>query len=1276
MKQRQTLLLLLCWLATVSLAQAQKVAVTIKGRVVHAETNAPVAKVNVFLSGTTIGTSTDASGNYTIQDSIPKGNYSLVFSHIEYDTDAQAVKVVKSQTFEFDMLMVPKKTTLNEVSVSAKKDRKWQKQLERFQREFIGTSSNAFNCKIVNPWILNFTEKGDTLLASSNGELEIENRTLGYKVYCLVENFKNLTYYTVYKGYYRFEALKAKNKRQEKKWQTKRTAAFNGSFRHFICALLYERVAKEGFEVYTTPQSPEVSRDIKLYNIDPKKLYKQDAKGNTIVVPEFLRVIYNLEREETGYLKWKSKHTRNNTSISVSGSNQKVRPQGSWLSIAGNRLKVSSLGLVMDDPTKVRSVGYWGWERVGDMLPSDFFPDKLMQAIKVSRTQSTKKLQLYTETHPQEKVYLHQDKGYYAVGDTLWLSGYVVNAWTHAPSNLSKILHVELIDERNQVKQALKLFNDKGKAVGEFVINSKHAPGMYRLRAYTTLMKDADPSFFFNRQFEIGRMTKKDISATLSYQSKADHTQETVSYDLKLDDNVKQRLLNQSLKLVVKGNEKTYGKQVVTIDESGKIKGQVKIPTTEKAPYVALEAKASVGNEKFSQRFHIPIHSYQKRLMFFPEGGEMVANIPNYIAFKAIDPQGKGSDVKGIIVDGDGKTVANFESTHLGMGKFKFVPQKDQIYTAQINLGNQTSQTFALPKVKEKGLIMHVADVSEDIISVTIRTSDKKIKGFRLIGHSRGNPVYTMAGKLKRYKPNTIKILKSSLPAGIMHFTLFNEQFVPHSERLVFVKKRDELHVEANFEKDSYATREKVTLKLETGSSKYKNSLAYLSVSVTDMDMVQKTPQQTHILSYLLLTSDLKGYIENPNFYFKDNQAPTRQAADLLMMTQGWRRFNWQQVFDNNQSAPEQIQKRGFSVSGTMTNSFDKPLADGTVTLIAKNFFKSVKTDKNGRFSFDNLMMIDGTKLMLKGTNKKGKSKVQLVLDKPKDEATVKVSPLKDYPRLLPAVASKAENYLKNQRKQADLLRTLGINTDEFIELKEVEVKARKIKGREYKKKKGQLYARPNFRLDVASSQADVSAATNFLSYIRGKIPGIQIGPNIQNGKVGIFYRGSNRSTMNGKKDIMYLLNGAPTTIEALMNLPIQQIDYIDMISSSRAVMYGAEAVNGVMAVYLKENVKSNNTRTNKKAPGVLNFTFAGGYHIARQFYVPPYDNEAFVKQDIPDLRSTIYWNPYIKTKNEEATISFYNADAASTYKVVIEGISTKGEIGRKVYYYTVKGKE
>jgi hypothetical protein len=122
--------------------------------------------------------------------------------------------------------------------------------------------------------------------------------------------------------------------------------------------------------------------------------------------------------------------------------------------------------------------------------------------------------------------------------------------------------------------------------------------------------------------------------------------------------------------------------------------------------------------------------------------------------------------------------------------------------------------------------------------------------------------------------------------------------------------------------------------------------------------------------------------------------------------------------------------------------------------------------------------------------------------------------------------------------------------------------------------------------------------------------------------------------------------------------------------------MYGSEAVNGVMAVYLKENVTPANTRSNKKAPGVLNFTFAGGYHIARQFYVPPYGNEAYVKKDIPDLRSTIYWNPYIKTKNEEATISFYNADAASTYKVVIEGISTKGEVGRKVYYYTVKGKE
>lgn len=1276
MRKIQPLLLLLCMVASTALVHAQKVAVTIRGRVVHAETNAPIAKVNVFLSGTTIGAATDASGNYTIQDSIPKGNYSLVFSHIEYDTDAQALNVVKSQIFDLNMLLVPKKTTLNEVSVSAKKDRKWQMQLERFKREFIGTSSNAFNCKIANPWVLNFVEKQDTLFASSNGELIIENRTLGYKIHCLVQNFKNITYYTVYKGYYRFEALKPKNKRQEKKWQTKRESAFNGSFRHFVCALLYERVSKEGFEVYSTPQSPEITRNVTLYNVDPKKLYKQDAKGNSLVVPEFLRVIYNLEREETGYTKWKNKHTNNqSTSIAVGGSNQKSRPQGSWLSIAGNQLKVSTLGMIIDDPTKLRSFGYWAWQRVGDMLPSDFFPDKLMQAIKLSKTQSTKKLQLYTKTHPQEKVYLHQDKGYYAVGDTIWLSGYVVDAWTHVPSDLSKILHVELIDEYNQVKQQLKLFNDKGKAVGEFVIDSKYKPGMYRLRAYTTLMKGFDRSFFFNRQFEIGRMTKKDINATLSYKSQANQTQETLNYDLQLERNVKQRLLNQPLEVVIKGNEKTYGKQVVTIDESGKIKGKVNIPSSEKAPYVALEAQAKVDNQVFSQRFHLPVHSYQKRLMFFPEGGDLVANLPNYVAFKAIDPQGKGCDVKGVIVDQEGKTVASFESTHLGMGKFRLIPKKNTTYTAQVTLNNQTTQTFALPPVKEEGLVMHLADVSEDIISISIRTSNKKIKGFRLIGHCRGNPVYTLSGNIKKRTSHVVKILKSSLPAGIVHFTLFDDKFVPHSERLFFVKKRDELYLEANFEKESYTTREKVTLKLETGSTKFKNSLAYLSVSVTDMDMVQKTPEQTHILSYLLLTSDLKGYIENPNFYFKDNKDATRQAADLLMMTQGWRRFNWQEVFGNAPSHASKIKTRGFSVSGTMINSYDKPLADGTVTLIGKNFFKSVKTDENGRFSFDNLMMVDGTKLMLKGTNKKGKSNVKLVLDKPKNQH-LKVEALKDYPRLLPAVASKAENYLKNQRKQADVLRALGINTGEFLELKEIEVKAKKIKGRQYAKKEGQLYARPNFRLEVASSQADVSAATNFLSYIRGKIPGIQIGANEENGKVGIFYRASNRSTMHGKKDIMYLLNGSPTTIEALMNLPVQRIDYIDMISSSRAVMYGSEAVNGVMAVYMKENLASEKAVSNKKAPGVLNFTFAGGYHIARQFYVPPYDNEEYVKKDIPDLRSTIYWNPFIKTQNKEATISFYNADAASTYKVVIEGVSTKGEIGRKVYYYTVKGKE
>lgn len=1250
-------------------ALAQNIPVTIQGLILDAETNLPIKSANVFLSGTTIGASTNAEGKYLIKDSIPRGNYSLVFSHVKYGISTLAIVIQAPQDFTINMLLIPQKSTLDEVTISAKKDRSWERHLKIFKNEFIGTSSTAYNCKILNPWVLSFSKKHDTLYASSSKEIEIENKSLGYKVFCSLKSFYNIGYQTSYKGYYRFQLLKPKNARQEKKWKKRRLRAFNGSLRHFMCALLHERIDKEGFEVYTTTDSPESNSNVPLQYIDPKKLYEQKNNETYISIPDYLKIVYIREREETSYINWRTKATQ----IARTLAKENTRLQSSWLSIQNKRIKVSDLGSLMDDPTKLHSMGYWAWKRVSDMLPSDFFPQDLLQAIQLSKIQTIKQLRQFTQTRPQEKVYLHQDKSYYAVGDTLWLSAYIVDAVHHKPSDLSKILYVDLIGPDNQVKRQLKLYNSQGKAAGDFTINNEFKPGVYRLRAYTKLMTEFNQRFFFHQRFEIGLLSKKEIQANLTYQSKTKAQNEAVNYTLRLKEGFKAQLANKPLKVVVKSSQKTYDTQQLSINAQGELKGTVAIPTTEKDPYIELVAQSSDPQNKFSKSFYIPIHSYQKKMVFFPEGGDLIAGITNHVGFKALTPQGIGGDVEGTIVDNEGTKVASFRSTHLGMGKFKFSPEKGKSYEAVISQPGGTTQAFPLPKVKEQGYTLHISNASSDLTIITIHSSFKRSRSFNLIGHSRGNPVYTMSGKVKRNQAFTAKILKSSLPGGIIHFTLFDQNFAPRCERLAFIRKNNELDIEIHPNKDEYSSNEKVDVNLRVKSFVHDTLPAHLSIAVVNLDMAPNASYQTSILSNLLLTSDLTGYIENPNYYFQDRKPATLQALDLLMMTQGWRRFTWKEVREAANKKPPTIElERGFRVSGVLKANSGWPVKNGKVTILAPRLqlFSTVQTNDKGAFKFENLPLLNGTKVLIRGTNHKGKPNVKITLDAP--PAPMKARQLDSYPRFLSSTATDMDVYLKNQAKQAQLLKALGVNLDEFIELDEVQVTARKIKGKQYSKRPGQLYSRPNFRLHLENTNAGVSAATNFLSYITGKIPGVTVGGDPSTGRIGVFYRGSNRSTLYGKRSVMYLLDGSPVTIDMLENLPLNQIAYVDMISSARAVMYGADAVNGVMAVYLKKD-NGSSKRVVKAKKGQLNFIFNEGYYQARQFYVPPYDKENFTKKKLPDLRSTVYWNPLVKVKNGEAHVSFYNPDANSRYQILVEGVSAQGELGRQVYYYLIK---
>lgn len=1260
MKKYYSLFLMgwLLYVVAATVAMAQVLPVKIQGQVLDAESNQAIVKANVFLSGTSVGVVTDAKGRFVLNDSLPKGQYTLVFSHVSYDNEAKQITVDQAISQEVNVLLIPKKgKLLKEITIVAKTDKRWKGQLARFKREFLGTSKIARKCKILNPWVLDFKEKDQTLQATAADEIIIENPVLGYKIYCLLKGFSNKKLYTTYQGYYRFEQLSPPNKRQARKREKNRIKAFQGSFKHFMSALLYKRLDVEGFAIYYTRDSPEQKVNPKLQPINPRQLYNQDAQSFNFIVPHYLRVIYMKEQEENAFLKWQ---------FGKYAYNIRTGFQSSMVHVNGGSLKVSDLGITMDDPAKLKSYGYWAWERVGDMLPTDFFPKSLLNTIRASQFQTVKKLKAFSQHHPQEKIYLHQDKSYYVAGDTLWFSGYVVDASTHRPSAVSKTVFVDLIDDKGEIKHQLVLHNQGGKVNGEFLLNQEIDPGQYRLRAYTQFMADFSRPYLFNRMFEVGLSSKKSVKAKLSYQHALQVQNKVINYHLRLFEGFEETLVNRKLAIEIKVAGKTYATEKIKVDAKGHIQGVIKFPSDHKVPYVELIASNTKNG--FKESFKIPVQVRKKQLFFFPEGGDLIAGLVNQVAFKALDKNGLGSEVKGYISNRKGQKVATIQSSHLGMGKFSFIPNKKGLYTAVITHKDGSRQSFVLPTVKAHGYVLQVDNSNAEKVSFEVLTNFRQKQKNSVIGHRRGQAAYAFEGEVSRSEPVIFDIPKTSLPGGMLHFTLFNVLSTPQCERLVFIKKRNPLDIKIQMPATTVAPQEKVQLSLQVKNQHGENAVANLSIAVVNADLIETNEQHSHIVSELLLKSDLKGFIEQPNFYFKDNQPTTNQALDLLMMTQGWRRFTWKQVLKPGQQLPDTISTGGLSISGVLKATSGWPLKEGTVTLISPQakMFKTTAIDKKGRFTFNNLVLAKGTKILLQGFNRKGKPNVKITLDKP--PMPLEVEFLEGYPEL--SADDKYDDYLRNHARQLQLLNSLGVGSGQM--LKEVEVKAKKIRGRIYEKGQGQIYARPTSRLRLDSANADVAPYPNIFEYVRGRLGGIRVAKVLSEGfpRYAIFVRGSNTATLSGGIEPLYLLDGSPISANTLETIPLERIAFVDVLGMAEALIFGSP---GVFAVYTKKDeIKARP----KYRPGRLSFVSKSGYHKAREFYIPPYDQEAYRKRNLPDLRSTIYWNPNVEIKDGKATVSFYNAGSEAKYKIVVEGVAKDGAVGRQEYYYLVKSQE
>ncbi|GLU53696.1 TonB-dependent receptor [Dyadobacter frigoris] len=445
----------------------------ISGRVIDAKTLEPLPFTNVYINNTTIGVTTDTSGKFVLPN-LPLGSTEIVFSFIGYIPQQLKIVVKETGNNPLTISLTADSQQLLEVAIKSGRDKNWEKQLKKFEKVFFG---NTANCKILNSWVLDFTEENNAMTAKAPIPLEIENNILGYKLFFQLKKFGfSATEFSIV-GNIRFTEMETTDKSVAATWMKNRESAYRASAKFLMKSILDGNMSKHGFVLYKdklkgSPRSDNFSLEIK-HNLLPYDTTGMVARLSGI--NEF-RIGVKDKMEVHNKLDY----TKNRFYMDVSNP-------VSWLEVRNGYVLINKEGTILN-PTDVAISGAMADGRVSGMLPFDYKPGSI---ITVQSPESLLAKSL------QEKVYLQTDRPYYYPGENIWFSGFMNYNTPGLMDTLSKVLYVDLIAADKTISKNLVIPIDSGRAAGSIQISSKIVPGNYVLRAYTQWMRNYGIEQFF-----------------------------------------------------------------------------------------------------------------------------------------------------------------------------------------------------------------------------------------------------------------------------------------------------------------------------------------------------------------------------------------------------------------------------------------------------------------------------------------------------------------------------------------------------------------------------------------------------------------------------------------------------------------------------------------------------------------------------------------------------------------------------------------------------------
>ena len=640
------------------------------------------------------------------------------------------------------------------------------------------------------------------------------------------------------------------------------------------------------------------------------------------------------------------------------------------------------------------------------------------------------------------------------------------------------------------------------------------------------------------------------------------------------------------------------------------------------------------------------------RLEFFPESGNFVSGLINTIAFKATYENGLPVKVSGNIKNEKDEVLTAFTTYHDGMGIFDVTPLSNEKYYAVLN-DDSLAHKYYLPAQTEKGIVFKVISTGKKkYFELLQQINDPFLKAAYMIGQIQHHIVFRQDFQSDRENiTGTIDV--SHLNSGILQVTIFNKDNIPLAERLTFIDNGEYIQ-QADLVADTinFSERGKNTFHVSLKDT----VLGFFSVAVSDPGYDLHSIRQHNIISTLLLTSDLKGYIHNPAYYFSDNNDSVQNALDLVMMINGWRRFKWSSLLHNNLPAAVNKDAGYITIDGNLyLKGTKKPFADKPFVIFvyspdSSRIIRMSSTDTHGYYKVDSLLFFGRSHLLFKDIRGKKSDPLQVKLSND--------SLAKNF--LLPRVDK--QNFYGNIFPDESRVKKLGYDFDaiskaEGLMLAGVTIKAKKknpLQELEEKYASGLFSGFSERTIDLVNTN-EVITQENIFEYLSYRVPGLSV--NRDGIDYNIYYRqGIGTASSLGLIPMTLYLDEIETDASFISSVPANQVAMVKVYSSFvGAVGNGA---GGVLAIYTKKGTDLYNSAA------ISDMVSYQGYSVIKEFYAPDYTVEtAAIKKQ--DNRITLLWAPqvFVNSINGNIPVTFYNNDRTKQFKIVVEGMTNDGKM-------------